>query len=509
LKGAAPWMLIAGLAMIFVWSETLSYPGLWFLAPFTPHLIKTIWATPSALLIVLCLYARVFRNQQHLFYLCAPAFLAMFLYMFNYPSSNVQYDWWQNITTIQYYAENYFIPPEHDKTAEAHQAPLYYMIAGLIYKLSFLITKPDVTSTWQVQQAFSFLCFATFLLYGILILQRTIRSQFLCLLGISLMMYWPSNIMHCGRISNNIIIYMAFTGCAYHMMAWFSEHKLKELNRAFIWMGIAFATQTSAIILIASFASLILYHCCNGHKPSQWLNILFARASQPLPYRTQLRPLLWGMVVMMLGIAASYGRNFYNYLENNSVSIIFGTSALPAQFVPWFFFTLNLPLYIANPYIVGGENEYIINSQFWSFYLRSMSFGQMTWNGRWQAIAMNVLMLCQWAYLVFSMTYFTLYKKRSLGWAGYYGIFLFFCVGAQAAAKALIPEFSYFWADARYVYAVVVFFLVCNLSILQYWRNEANPAPYWLGVGLLACYNLLSFIHIYLQLVPVLHLHPY
>ena len=73
-------------------------------------------------------------------------------------------------------------------------------------------------------------------------------------------------------------------------------------------------------------------------------------------------------------------------------------------------------------------------------------------------------------------------------------------MAALACAKALIPELSYFWADVRYVYPVVVFFLVVYLGLLQQLEKKGYKTVYGLGLALLAEYNLFSFIHIYLQL---------
>ena len=486
-------------AALFVFAYLPMTPDIAGLAPLKQREQSTIWATPLMLLLGLACYGRVLQKTPHLFFISAAGLWLMFVYIFNHPILDNQYDWLQNISAIQYYANSIKLPV-HNELLEAHQAPLYYEIAGGIYKLGSIIWDSNSTDLWLLLQAFSFGMFALFLLYGVMIIQRTIRSPFLVTMGVCALMFWPANLLHCGRISNNILIYLTFTGCAYHLLAWFEGGDLKQLNRALLWMGIAFGTQTSAAILLASFITLSLYQHGNRYPMRQWPRIFMTLATTSRPDAMLMKPLLSGMIVLCVGIILGYGRNFYNYLQNDQVSVIFGTYAGATSFVPSLYFTFSLKQYLTHPYIVINSAQHLINMQFWGYLLRSMSFGQHTWNGSYQAVVLNILLLCQWLFLGISMYYWRIRKKHMPEGCGYSAVFLFYSVAALACAKALIPELSYFWADVRYVYPVVVFFLVVYLGLLQQLEKKGYKTVYGLGLALLAEYNLFSFIHIYLQL---------
>jgi len=446
------------------------------------------------LLVILSIYYKTLQRSPGIFTLAWAALIILFLFMLGNPYWVHQYDFEQNTTTIKYYATHLAIP-HHGMMAESHQAPLYYVLAATLYGLA--LPWADISDSWYIVQYLSFFFFSMFLLYGILSLLKVIPSRRLAIMGIAILLVWPGNILHSARISNNILIYLSLTGCSYHFMGWYRERSLSQLNIALIWMGVAFATQTSAVVLLASTATLIFLKDFKGKTVTEWLRMLGTQQS----LTTHLKPLLPGLLILIVGLSAGYGRNFYNYLQDDRVSVIFGARTYSSVFLPSELFLLDIPHYITYPYIITIEEQDSVNSQFWGYFLRSMSFGQFSWNGTQQAVIMNCLILLMWCFLAFAMLRHRLILKQSLGWSGYFGTFLGYSIIALMSAKMLIHEWSYFWADMRYIYAIVVFFLLTYLYMLTLLRTT-NPRLYLLGFSLLAAYGATSLFHLYLQLAP-------
>lgn len=447
------------------------------------------------LLAALGIYYRVLRHRPAVFALAWAGLMILFTVIVTKLYWVYQYDFTANTITIRHYAETLRLP-NYDMRGESHQAPLYYILAAIVYRLAEpRAGEPDC---WYYVQELNFFFFAMFLLYSIVTLLKVIPSRFLATAGIAALLLWPGNILHIGRISNNILIYLSFMGCAYHFMGWHRDRSLQQLNLALIWMGVAFATQTSAVVLLASTVSLALLKDLWGKPLARWRQA----ALTPVPYNTHLKPLRAGLLIALIGISAGYGRNFYNYLTDSKVSVIFGTHTRSSVFIPSELFTLDVEKFIAYPYIAINPEQHSVNRQFFGYFLRSMSFGQFTWNGTQQAVIMNALILLMWCYLAGAMLYWRIALKRPLEWSGYFGVFLGYSVIAMASAKMLIHEWSYFWADVRYIYAIVPFFLLSYLYLLHLLKQAEKPRIYLPGLALILAYGGFSAFHLYLQLAP-------
>lgn len=436
------------------------------------------------LLIVAWIYYRQLRARPELLIVSWLALGVLFLFLLHKSVWAYTYDLTAHTSTIEYYASHFSIPPE-TLGGEAHQPPLYYTLAAATYRLAGLFTGGD--DQWRVVIDLNFFFFSLFLLYGILSIIFTIKSRWLAFLGTVALLAWPANILHCCRISNDILVYLAFAGCAYHVMRWYKGSDIKQGNFAILWLGVAFATKNSAAILLISLLSLAALTYCRGKNPWGWIGQL-----RTLSYRKHIKPVRLALLFLLVCMAAGYGRNLYGAMQDQNVSILNGIAAsVSFHFVPAEF-AFDFGKYLTQPYVTvdlpASRNEL-----FWNFFLRTLSFGETGWNGATQAVILDVLLLTLWGYLIASM----LIYRCSLGWAGYFSVFTGWSLIGLAFIKMLF--YGHPWADARHIYFITVFFLLACLNMLERQRH-ANAMLYLCGLALLTGYMGASIVHIALQL---------
>lgn len=100
---------------------------------------------------------------------------------------------------IKWTAENGLAPPPHDGW-ESHQPPLYYLLAGAVYRLSLL---SGSALGHLPLQLFSVLCSMVFLLCGATIAREVIWSRRGRIVAVLVLAAWPSLVLHSPRIGND------------------------------------------------------------------------------------------------------------------------------------------------------------------------------------------------------------------------------------------------------------------------------------------------------------------
>lgn len=455
-----------------------------------PAILQFCYAMVSlAFLTTLAIYIKKLHRQP---ILCASACLAalvLCVFLLQQQPQNYTYDRSAHIATIAYYSKDFNrLQPITPRSNEAHQPPLYYLVAGQIYRLSAYFDQKH--KLLLSIASLNYFCFCMFLLYGIAFIRYTITHPFLMWLGIAALLAWPANLLHGFRISNDIPLYLAFSGSCYHFMRWYKEERIAELRYTVLWMALAFAIKNSALLLPIIFTTLLARKYCRGRNPLRWPRQLI-RALRAVP----LKPLRLALILLAVALASGLGRNAYNAYVLGHTTIIEGKASARSQFrfdlAPLEFDVFAL---MATPYAYDKAGR---DNLFWNMFIRTLSFGEYNWNGIVHAKALNFFMVCLWAFMAAAML--LLWKqKRPLGWAGFYGVHIGLILAGIAFIRMYFNGFVP-WADARHVYSIIVFFLVAYLSLLEQFRT-ADRSAYALGVALLAAYLYLSLVHIALQL---------
>jgi hypothetical protein len=300
--------------------------------------------------------------------------------------------------------------------------------------------------------------------------------------------------VHATRLGNDVLQYLCFAACSYHFARWYRFNHLIQLNLTLAWLGASFATKNSVIVLLLGLALLTL------GKMRPYLNqTRFLSLVKGLSYARHVRPLRVGLLLLVLGISFSFGRNLLNAMDSSDFVFIGGMRQPKHEFV----FApeqlkFDLSSFLLHPYIYekDGNDRYTLHMM-----LKSMTFAEYPWEGRAQAILLNGLMLSMWCFLIGSLICYGLRHKPLPRMTGFYATFFFCCVLALYLAKIYYMGI-YIWADTRHLFAMIVYFLLAYLSLLDRLRHS-NRTLYMLGCTLLSTYAYMALLHDGLQLIDM------
>jgi hypothetical protein len=433
---------------------------------------------------MLCIFCYALRRRPELMLLSGAALMVLFS---AYLREIIQqpYDTAQHMENILYYAQNHMFPPPNHHW-ESGQPPLYYTLAGLLYNATGFFTQTP-TYRWECVRALNFVLFECFLLYGVLLILRTIRSRFLSFVGIAALLFWPANMVHVGRISNDILLNLSFVAASYHFLRGYKRYDVAQLCYAIMWVAVALATKSSSLALITALSLNTLA----THAPA-------LRHITPRQILARLKPFRMVLLLVLIGLSLGYGRNLYNVLHYENISIIAGKEDRSSLFVPSEFAYFDYWAFITEPYVRFGVPE-SRNELYWNFFPRTVSFGEFQWQGTLQAVALNCALMAMFLYLCILTFTRAIIQQRPLGQSRYFLILTGCMMFALAFVK--VHFYGHPFADARHLFSVIPFFLLSYLHTLALWRH-LNRRIYSLGVVLLLIYLSASLVHYYLQLMP-------
>lgn len=429
------------------------------------------------------IFFRVLRTRPDLLVIGIAGLALLMVFLVQRFPAGYTYDIENHRNNIRYYASHLSIPSA-EQGEIAHQAPLYYMLAGLTHHLT--LTVSNDSDAWFVVTCLNYFFYAMFLLYGIQILRKAIPLKSLQQLGVLALVLWPSGILHATRISNDILLYLSFAGCAYHFIQWRRYHATKQLNIALLWLAVGFATKNSALVLALA---LLLVSLCH-RTPHTALRDMFKYCSRLT------------CLVLVLTLAAGIGRTAYYAIGNPNTSLLEGKPNQHAQFAlnPPELLTFHYSNYLAEPYLrydpTPTKPSTTPYEQFWGFFLRSLSFGEYSWAGRTQASVANFMLLGM--FVCYAFIALTAKQPRRPSRSTDFSLFLGCCMAALIGVKAYFGGFPP-WSDARHLHPIVIFFLASYLHDLCRVRRSGNRM-FALGVVLLLGYVSAAAVHMYLQM---------
>lgn len=424
------------------------------------------------------MFFRVLRDRRDLLVVSGIGLALMLCFSAGKYWGDFQYDLWPNTTAVEYAANNFALPQEN---GTALRLPPYYLVNGLVYRVTSSVLQPGVQS-WRIVQYINMLPYGLFLLYGVLILKCFVPSQRLSLAAATAFMLWPGHLMHVSRIDSDIWFYMAGVGFTFHFLQWLAHPDRRQLIFSLLWLVLASATSVYALGITLAAALLLIRRDYRSLRPF-------------------LKPI---MVVLLLSVAIlsamdayMWARAAYTAPPIPAPALAKNISTQPVAAAD--FITFDYTQYMNNPYILLNEWQVSVNRLFVDYFLRSMSFGQFQWDGLAPGATLDFLLLAMWCYLLVSL--FTRYvvRQESLDGVSDFTILLAACVVTLMFSKALFYADGFGRADARHLYMVVPYFL-CAYAQLLYLQKQDNNRVYLLGLTLLLGYAFTAFVHICYQL---------
>src|SRR4051794_35382636 len=137
------------------------------------------------------------------------------LYLSYTPYNVREHDVPAHLDYIKYVATNWRLPDRHPADGEEYfQAPLYYIIAAVVYKISGNAS----LDYHRVLQGLSLVFFTVCLIFGVLLFQRVCKTKWLFFTSTALLVFWPSGIIDSVRVSNDPMYDMVSVIAMYFLM---------------------------------------------------------------------------------------------------------------------------------------------------------------------------------------------------------------------------------------------------------------------------------------------------
>ncbi|MBY0407719.1 MAG: hypothetical protein K2Q01_08500 [Rickettsiales bacterium] len=424
---------------------------------------------------------RSFRFEPRIYVLLLGSVLFYFLYFIMHANART-YDLQIHKVVIDYWREHHAMP-WFFVGAEFSQAQLYYCIAGTLHYVATLFM--DSRASLGIVTGLNFFFFTLFLTYGIRLLRLLLPSSRFLYLAICAFLAWPNNLIQCARITNDILLYLSFTACTYHFLAWRTNRS--QPGAALTWLGVALGTKSSSGLLVMGLAVICAYDYYKAHGFA-WPN----RRRLPLP---RMRPLIWPLAVVMLGFFMGFGRNIYFMIEHDTESLLMAQAHMYTYFSPMQFLWMHIPHYLTEPYIYVYGSQSKPNLLFWNFFLKTLSFGEFRWNGIIHAVFMNALsaMMMGWLFVFYLRRYASRARlPQLLRPSGICLLFMGLMLLGLAYMKVVYGMHA--WADVRHIYPFIVFFIAAYCMMLEYYATR-HACLCRAASALLVSYLGLSLFH--------------
>jgi len=347
-----------------------------------------------------------------------------------------------------------------------YHAPLYYVLQGMLLQWVNWLGSFDGLSALR---AFSFTCFITFCVYSILCIRKLIKHQLAYYVSLLLFLLYPFSIFSASRIDSHLLFYALYAACAYHALCWIESSRQKHLVISIIFIGIAIATRSNALILLPLLGIAALYML--WQKKTSLPALLLSRA-------------VWAaIVVLLLGTTINLGRTYYyRAIENRADNMLIGTS-LPRQYfgianTPETLFTLHLRGYLELPYYLPfsrpPERDYFLNA-----VMKTSLFGEFRWPRPFHAKNLSYLLLgVVFFWLAGTLLAFSQLKRSREWWIAFCAFFI--PMGSVIALRLYLPLFCHH--DFRFIYPALAGF--CALYGLLIENQLKNRRHVWAGIGM-------------------------
>ncbi len=352
---------------------------------------------------------------------------------------------------------------------EYHQPPLYYLIAAAVYAFSRAVALIDPMTTLQL---LSLSLFLVFLYYGLRILQAVITEPSLRFIAATMLVFWPSGIIHSVRIGNDSLFYALFAATLYALIHWKQGAKFWPV---LLLAALSLVTKANGIILFGIIGTVLL--------SDLW---------QTKDLRRFFRMSGLAVVFFLAAFFVNFADNIYyaatqsgqDWLVSNVVNTI--NAKLFVANDPFHYLYFDLKTYLKEPFIDAWHDRYG-RQFFWNYLLKSSLFSEFSFSGRTLAASlMSALSLLIFAYVGIGMIHA---RRRQADIIMFSTLIL--SILALLLYRIKIPVACN--TDFRYIFPVLIPMAFFFARAIEHFRRRNIPVPYALGIAALAVFDLGTF----------------
>lgn len=416
-------------------------------------------------------------------------------YLLKTPYNVRSHDVEGHIKYIEYVAQNFKIP-HPDICWECHQAPLYYILAGAIYKASILLGIGDKDTIYFILQVFSLLLFFVFSAIAVLIFKKVfivnkseeikntaLRSYIFYLVSM-LFVFWPTNIIHSVRITNDTLFYVFYALVLVFLIKWLERNNNKNFYFAVIFSLLAFIAKSHGILAFMLVGSCVIFSFVKNKKRFDDLKYYFKIAG------VLLVVFVIGFFVSRLGARVIDKINGEGPKSNLLVWNIAGLNeGLFTENKIKNYIYFDTKIFLTEPYINNWEDIYG-RQYFWNFLLKNSLFGEFFFDGMAAenaAIGMSLLLFMMIFWIIGGMLFSIKESLKNNFVLKINAVLLLFAF----LTHRIILSAN---ADFRFILPILISFCsFAGVGILEYRRRGFKNMEY-IGYGILSLFIILSVL---------------
>lgn len=300
---------------------------------------------------------RIAKWQYGFFGVFSFGLLLRLLYIFATPYQTRAYDADGHLEYIQYVAAHLGLPPIRDGW-EFYQAPLYYVVTGLWYRIGSIIGRA-VPALIRDMQWIAFLAAALSLAgmawIAVQLFSRKERVERLLFLGTLVAL--PSIAFLAARVNNDVFLFPLEVFCLAFLLRWWQTGRWRHWWSALLFLILSILTKTNGLLLVPVVFLLLLL------KPR-------------LAFKTKVTSGILSLALLVLGtigiFTAREGASLNQPLVVNTGNL---SSALFVNNTVETFTEFNPLRMIVQPYNNPWDDAFG-RQYFWEYFFKSAFFGE-------------------------------------------------------------------------------------------------------------------------------------
>jgi len=321
---------------------------------------------------------------------------------------------------INYFATNLRLP-DPATGFEYHQAPLYYIISGAVVAgLKWL----GLYNVFDILQLFSVAYFIAFLTFGVKLLTKLVTKNWLYYLTISLLLFWPSGVIHSVRITNDSLFWMFFAGFIYYVFQWLENINPKNFFLICVFFSLGMITKTSMVLALPMFFAAVglhfIYKIDWKKFNLEFIKIQFSqirnlhllsklKSSKATRLFSKLKQFYLAILgLIMVGISFIINPDFVAVLTGKSLNQVIGSTQLNSVLKVgeglqhYLFF--DVKSFLTSPFLSSWSDE-SGRQWFWNFFLKSSLFGEFSFG---KELSQNLAIAISFAFfaLIIALIYY-------------------------------------------------------------------------------------------------------
>lgn len=331
-----------------------------------------------------------FGMDRRLILLFLGGFLVRLVYLNVTPWDLRSHDVESHVQYIEYIVRNFALPDRNAGFVFYHP-PLYYLISAGVYHVLQLFTGGNSALVYGGLQVFSLLLNMGFLLAGVGILQislnglkkrfsrempvsgftlrrpKLFQDDLLLIVSASLLIFWPSNIIHSVRIGNDILLYLFYALTVFYLLRWDRDRAPKNLYLSGLFAALSVVTKTNAVLLWGLIGVVLLIDFFRDRfRPSFWKDWL--KKCWPLAL----------MFLVCVGLAL--GGNIAAKIRNPSANLLVGNVAgsygdLAVGNQPHNYLYFDLKTYLTEPF-TSAWSDNLGRQYYWNYLFKTALVGE-------------------------------------------------------------------------------------------------------------------------------------